>query len=64
MLGGGLEVAEDLLLPRVVEAMKQLGTLRIDVRATTIGADAPLLGAVKLVLDRMDVEFFGPTIAA
>ncbi|MDN4640019.1 ROK family protein [Agreia sp. PsM10] len=64
VLGGGLEVAEDLLLPRVVEAMKQLGTLRIDVRATTIGADAPLLGAVKLVLDRMDVEFFGPTIAA
>ncbi|KQO11612.1 hypothetical protein ASF06_02955 [Agreia sp. Leaf244] len=64
VLGGGLEVAEDLLLPRVVEAMSQLGTLRIDVRATTIGADAPLLGAVKLVLDRMDVEFFGPTIAA
>jgi hypothetical protein len=43
--------------------MQQLGTLRTEVRATSLGADAPLLGAVKLVLDRMDVEFFGPTIS-
>jgi predicted NBD/HSP70 family sugar kinase len=63
VLGGGLEAASDLLCPRVVDAMQELGTLRTEVRATTLGADAPLLGAVKLVLDRMDVEFFGPTIS-
>lgn len=63
VLGGGLEAASDLLCPRVADAMQQLGTLRTEVRATTLGADAPLLGAVKLVLDRMDVEFFGPTIS-
>ncbi|SKA80063.1 Sugar kinase of the NBD/HSP70 family, may contain an N-terminal HTH domain [Agreia bicolorata] len=63
VLGGGLEVAGDVLLPRVTAALEALGALSIDVRATTIGSDAPLLGAVKLVLDRMDAEFFGPTVS-
>jgi predicted NBD/HSP70 family sugar kinase len=63
VLGGGLEAAADLLLPRVTAAMQALGTPAIDVRATALGADAPLLGAVKLVLDRMDTELFGPTVS-
>ncbi|KQQ06200.1 MULTISPECIES: ROK family transcriptional regulator [unclassified Rathayibacter] len=64
VLGGGLEEAEDLLLPRVTVAMRALGTLDVDVRSTVLGTDAPLIGAVKFVLDRMDVAFFGPTLAA
>jgi predicted NBD/HSP70 family sugar kinase len=64
VLGGGLEAAADLLLPRVTAAMRALGTPAIELRATTLGADAPLLGAVKLVLDRMDAELFGPTLSA
>jgi predicted NBD/HSP70 family sugar kinase len=63
VLGGGLEAAADLLLPRVTAAMQALGTPAIEVRATALGADAPLLGAVKLVLDRMDTELFGPTVS-
>jgi len=64
VLGGGLEDADDLLLPRVAEAMRRLRTLDVSVRSTGLGADAPLIGAVKSVLDRMDAEFFGPTLAA
>ena len=64
VLGGGLEDAEDLLLPRVSEAMRRLRTLDVSVRSTALGADAPLIGAVKSVLDRMDLAFFGPTLAA
>ena len=63
VLGGGLEAAADLLLPRVTDAMRALGTPAIELRATSLGADAALLGAVKLVLDRMDAEFFGPTVS-
>jgi predicted NBD/HSP70 family sugar kinase len=63
VLGGGLEAAADLLLPRVTDAMRALGTPAIELRATALGADAPLLGAVKLVLDRMDAELFGPTLS-
>jgi predicted NBD/HSP70 family sugar kinase len=63
VLGGGLEAAADLLLPRVTEAMRALGTPAIEVRATALGGDAPLLGAMKLVLDRMDAELFGPTVS-
>ncbi|MBO0985586.1 ROK family protein [Rathayibacter sp. SD072] len=64
VLGGGLEDADDLLLPRVAEAMRRLRTLDVSVRSTGLGADAPLIGAVKSALDRMDAEFFGPTLAA
>ncbi|MWV48324.1 ROK family protein [Rathayibacter sp. VKM Ac-2803] len=64
VLGGGLEEADDLLRPRVTASMRGLGTLDVAVRSTVLGADAPLIGAVKFVLDRMDVAFFGPTLAA
>ncbi|QHC65218.1 ROK family protein [Rathayibacter sp. VKM Ac-2759] len=63
VLGGGLEEADDLLLPRVTASMRGLGTLDVAVRSTVLGTDAPLIGAVKFVLDRMDVAFFGPTLA-
>ncbi|WP_239149535.1 ROK family transcriptional regulator [Streptomyces sp. SID12501] len=60
VLGGGLEEAADVLLPRVREAMRAARTPAIELRATGLGRDAPLIGAVKLALDRMDTELFGP----
>jgi predicted NBD/HSP70 family sugar kinase len=62
VLGGGLEDAADVLLPRIREAMRVARTPAIELRATGLGRDAPLIGAVKLVLDRMDTELFGPLV--
>ncbi len=60
VLGGGLEDAADVLLPRVREAMRDARNPAIELRATGLGRDAALVGAVKLALDRMDTELFGP----
>jgi predicted NBD/HSP70 family sugar kinase len=62
VLGGGLEDAADVLLPRVREAMRDARTPAIELRATGLGRDAALVGAVKLALDRMDTELFGPLV--
>lgn len=62
VLGGGLEDAADVLLPRVREAMRVARTPAIELRATRLGRDAALIGAVKLALDRMDTELFGPLV--
>jgi predicted NBD/HSP70 family sugar kinase len=60
VLGGGLEEAADVLLPRVREALRVARTPAVELRATGLGHDAALIGAVKLALDRMDTELFGP----
>ncbi|KKD07965.1 ROK family transcriptional regulator [Streptomyces sp. WM6386] len=62
VLGGGLEDAADVLLPRVREAMRDARAPEIELRATVLGRDAALIGAVKLALDRMDTELFGPLV--
>ncbi|MEV0736709.1 ROK family protein [Streptomyces sp. NPDC050549] len=62
VLGGGLEDAADVLLPRVREAMRLARTPAIELRATSLGRDAALIGAVKMALDRMDTELFGPLV--
>lgn len=62
VLGGGLEDAADVLLPRVRKVMRDARTPAIELRATALGGDAPLIGAVKLALDRMDTELFGPLV--
>jgi predicted NBD/HSP70 family sugar kinase len=60
VLGGGLEDAADVLLPRVRKAMHDARTPAVELRATCLGRDADLIGAVKLALDSMDTELFGP----
>ncbi|WP_329250450.1 ROK family transcriptional regulator [Streptomyces canus] len=62
VLGGGLEDAADVLLPRVRDALRDARTPAVELRATALGHDAPLIGAVKLALDRMDTELFGPLV--
>ncbi|GAA4771252.1 ROK family transcriptional regulator [Microbacterium gilvum] len=64
VLGGGAEDAADLLLPRVRAALDRARTpAGIAVEATSVGADAPLIGALRFVLDRMDVALFGPVVS-
>lgn len=60
VLGGGLEDAADVLLPRVRAALRDARAPAVELRTTRLGRDAPLIGAVKLALDRMDTELFGP----
>lgn len=60
VLGGGLEDAADVLLPKVRAALRTARTPCVELRATALGGDAALIGAVKLALDRMDTELFGP----
>ncbi|MCX4767751.1 ROK family protein [Streptomyces sp. NBC_01275] len=62
VLGGGLEDAADVLLPRVREALRRARTPAVELRATSLGHDAALVGAVKSALDRMDTELFGPLV--
>ncbi|MDH6454398.1 MULTISPECIES: ROK family transcriptional regulator [unclassified Streptomyces] len=62
VLGGGLEGAADVLLPRVRAALRDARTPAVELRATALGHEAPLVGAVKLALDRMDTELFGPPV--
>ncbi|MFF0013977.1 ROK family protein [Streptomyces sp. NPDC005374] len=62
VLGGGLEDAADVLLPRVRAALRHARTPAVELRATALGHEGPLVGAVKLALDRMDTELFGPLV--
>lgn len=62
VLGGGLEDAADLLLPRVREALREARAPAVELRVTGLGRQAPLIGAVKTALDRMDTELFGPRL--
>lgn len=62
VLGGGLEVAAGLLLPRLRAAIVDAGLPEMTVLASTIGAEAPLLGGIRFVLDRFDADLFGPTV--
>lgn len=62
VLGGGMEVAADVLLPRVRERMRAARTPEIELRPTALGPDGPLVGALKFALDRMDTQLFGPVV--
>ncbi|MGW2383888.1 ROK family protein [Streptomyces sp. NPDC001658] len=62
VLGGGLEDAADVLLPRVRAALRDARTPAVELRATALGHDGPLVGGIRLALDRMDTELFGPLV--
>ena len=62
VIGGGLELAAGPLLPRLRTAISAAALPEIAVLASTVGAEAPLLGGVKFVLDHFDAELFGPTV--
>lgn len=62
VLSGGMEDAADVLLPRVRERMRTARNPDIELRATSLGPDGPLIGALKFALDRMDTQLFGPVV--
>lgn len=62
VLGGGLEDAADPLLPLVRERLDARGLSDLDLAASTVGADAALLGAVMSALDHVDRDLYGPTV--
>lgn len=62
VLSGGMEDAADVLLPRVRERMRAARNPDIELRATSLGPDGPLIGALKFALDRMDTTLFGPVV--
>ena len=62
VLGGGIEDAADVLIPRIEASLQRARNPDIALRATAIGADAPLVGALRFALDRMDVALFGPLL--
>jgi predicted NBD/HSP70 family sugar kinase len=64
VLGGGLEMAADLLVDPVTKSMASRGTPPIEIRPSLLGLDAPLLGGIKLLLDHLDTELFGPALRA
>ncbi len=63
VLGGGLEEGADLLIPLVRERLSGPDGPEVELAATAVGADAALTGAVRLALDSIDSDVFGPTIA-
>lgn len=64
VLGGGLELAADVLIPRLRAELRLARAPDVELRATTLGREAPLIGALKFALDRMDTELLGPVVAA
>jgi hypothetical protein len=53
-----------VLLPLVRKALREARAPAVELRATGLGSDAALIGAVRLVLDRMDTELFGPLVSS
>jgi predicted NBD/HSP70 family sugar kinase len=63
VLGGGLELGADVLIPLIQARLREVGTIEVELAATAIGADAPLVGALRYALDRIDAELYGPVVA-
>lgn len=63
VLGGGLEAGAELLVPLVRARLRETGALETELNWTSIGTEAPLVGAVRYALDRIDGELYGPVLA-
>jgi predicted NBD/HSP70 family sugar kinase len=63
VLGGGLEAGASLLIPLIHERLRELGAPEIELVATVIGADAPIVGAMRFALEQMDAELYGAVLA-
>jgi len=63
VLGGGLEAGSELLIPLIRARLRELGAPELELAPTSIGADAPIIGAMHQALDRIDAELYGPVVA-
>jgi predicted NBD/HSP70 family sugar kinase len=62
VLGDGLEAGAELLIPLVQARLRETGALETELESSSIGTDAPLVGAVRYALDRIDSELYGPVL--
>ncbi|GAA4167083.1 ROK family protein [Gryllotalpicola koreensis] len=59
VLGGGLEDAGPELLVRLERGIAAVNAPAIELRYSSLGAEAAVIGAVRLALDQVDGELFG-----
>ncbi len=64
VLGGGVEDAADLLLPRLRAALDAAGLDDVAVAVSALGARAVLRGCLRMALDRIDADLFGPVVVS
>lgn len=64
VLGGGLETASDVLIPLVVDCLAALGDPAIELAATSLGADAVLIGAARTAVETISASVFASIVAA
>lgn len=57
---GGIEGAEDLLMPLLREALERLSSVPIAVVPSTVGDDRVCLGAIRAALSELDRRLFQP----
>ncbi len=62
VLGGGLEHGAELLIPLVRDRLDRLGAPPVELAPSEIGAEGPILGAVRFALERVEPELYGPAI--
>ena len=63
VLGGGLEAGADVIVPLLRERLRELGAPDILVVPSTVGEEAPLIGAVLSALDHIDADLYGPAVS-
>ncbi|GAA4623119.1 hypothetical protein GCM10023196_018010 [Actinoallomurus vinaceus] len=59
VLGGGLSGAGELLAGPLREELAELCLFPVRVEPSTLGAESPALGAVRLALDHVERALFG-----
>jgi len=59
VLGGGLEAGADVLIPRLETELEALGAPAMELRASALGREAMLQGALRVAVMSVENELFG-----
>jgi predicted NBD/HSP70 family sugar kinase len=60
VLGGGLDAGADVLIPRLRAALEAAGAPAMELRASALGREAMLQGALRAAIMSVENELFGP----
>lgn len=63
VLGGGLEAGAELIVPLLQDRLRALGAPDVLIVPSTVGPEAPLIGAVLSALDHIDLDLYGPAVS-
>jgi predicted NBD/HSP70 family sugar kinase len=61
VLGGGLEAGADVLIPRLRAALEAAGAPAMELRASSLGREAMLQGAMRAAIMTVENELFAPS---